>query len=149
MKKRDLEQDCSVTKISRFRMRKSKKFWVTSSVLLGFMAVALGILTITPGKNIVYAATPPSSGTVTPTLNKPIAHVTLTNGQTETIAYLDFSGNPAYCLNPAVPIPDGGTSAQQDKMNAIWDKMTAEQQGLVNNIAYLATSQGAENNWTL
>lgn len=149
MTKRNLEQDSSETKISRFRMRKSKKIWVTSSVILGFMAVALGLMTITPGKNIVYADAPPSSGTVKPTLNKPIAHVTLTNGQTETIAYLDFEGEPAYCLNPAVPIPDGGTSAQQDKMNAIWSKMTAEQQGLVNNIAYLATSQGAKTNWTL
>lgn len=148
MKKRNLENDCSEQKVVGFKRRKSKKFWVTSSVVLGFMAVALGLLTVTPSKNIVYAA-PPESGTVTPTLNKPIAHLTLSNGQSETIAYLDLSGQPVYCLNPAVPIPDGGTSAQQDKLNSIWQKMSTEQQGLVNNIAYLATSQGAATNWTL
>ncbi|MGF2047909.1 VaFE repeat-containing surface-anchored protein [Lactococcus lactis] len=149
MKKRNLEQDCSVTKISRFRMKKSKKFWITSSVVLGFIAVSLGLMSIVPAENIVYAA-PPDSGSVIPTLGKPIAHVTLSNGTSETIAYLELNdGTPVYCLNPAVPIPDGGTSAQQDKMNAIWQKMTSEQQGLVNNIAYLATSQGAASNWTL
>lgn len=96
MKKRNLGQDCSVTKISRFRMKKSKKFWITPSVVLGFIAVSLGLMSIVPAENIVYAA-PPDSGSVIPTLGKPIAHVTLSNGTSETIAYLELSdGTPVY-----------------------------------------------------
>ncbi|AYG02050.1 MSCRAMM family protein [Lactococcus allomyrinae] len=106
--------------------------------------------TVTPAANNLTYAAPPSSGTVIPTLGKPIAHVTLSNGDSEVIAYLALhDGTPVYCLNPAVPIPAGGTSAQQDKMNALWQKMSSTQQALVNNIAYLATSQGAASNWTL
>lgn len=80
MKKRNLEQDCFVTKISRFRMKKSKKFWITSSVVLGFIAVSLGLMSIVPAENIVYAA-PPDSGSVIPTLGKPVIRLFIWQGQ--------------------------------------------------------------------
>ena len=115
---------------------------------LSIVVCAIGIGAFFLTENVAHAS-PPTQGTVIPTLGKPIAHVTLTNGEKEVIAYLDFEGNPAYCLNPAVPIPDGGAVGQLSKKNELWNKMSKDQQRMVNDIVYLANSQGAKENWTL
>jgi hypothetical protein len=149
MMKRNLEQDCSETKISRFKLRKSKKFWTTTSVILGSIGVVLGLITITPEKNVVYAATPPTSGTVTWTPNNSLAEITLKSGKSEKIAFLQFDSIPSYCIALGVPLTNSSTSAQQDKLNEIWSKLQAKEQAMINDIVYFANNQGAANNKNL
>lgn len=149
MKKRDLEQDCSENKVTRFKLRKTKKFWTTTSLILGFSAVAMGLITITPAKNVVYAATPSTSGTVTWTPNDSLATITLNSGKSEKIAFLQFNGVPAYCIGLGVPLTNSTTAAQQDKLNAIWNKLQAKDQAMINDIVYFANKQGAATNKNL
>lgn len=147
MKKRNLEKDFGETKVTRFRMRKSKKFWITSSALIGFTAIALGLMLMMPSKNIVYAA-PPSSGNVNWIPEDSI--LTMSNG--EKVTYLrmdDAEQTTVYCLAQGAPLTNSSTSAQQDAMNQIWTKLKENQRSVINNIAYLANQSNANTNRTV
>ncbi|WP_196498030.1 VaFE repeat-containing surface-anchored protein [Lactococcus lactis] len=165
---RKLEDDMFEEKKTNFRTHKSKKQWVTScqtllSRLVGHsmqmivsskkvrnLAVAtllvLGIGGATVASSHFVLAAPPDSGTVNWTPMNDIA--TLSNG--EVVTYLSLnSGDPVYCLAMGVPLTDPSTAAQQDAMNAIWAKLSENQKGVINNIAYLANQASAATNRTI
>lgn len=127
-------------KTVRPRLWKSKKVWLTAFTAL---AVIAGTGAIVIASNNANAATPPSSSNVNWTPLNSIVH--FANGDEMTYLSLD-GGTPVYCLAAGVPLTNSSTSAQQDEMNAIWNQLNDEQQGVINNIAYLANQAGAATN---
>lgn len=173
MKKlRKLEDDMFEEKNTNFRTHKSKKQWVTSCQTLLSRLAGHSIQMFARGGNLIVSskkvrnlviatllvfgigggtvatshfvlAAPPDSGTVSWTPQNSIVH--FSNG--DEMTYLSLNdGSPVYCLAVGVPLTNSSTSAQRDAMNAIWKKLTSEEQGVINNIAYLANQAGAATN---
>lgn len=139
-KNKTMERLTSEQKVSHFRLRKAKKFWLVSGSLLTITLGSGGLVFATQQSN----ASLPASTTVNWDLATSIGHVTLSTGEADSMTLLTLGdGTPVYCLSPGVPLATASTSAEQDETNAIWSQLTDSQQAIINNIAYLANKQGA------
>lgn len=136
--------------------KKKLKFFINWKTGKKFVLVG-GILLTIAGASIIsnhvkhaYA----SSGeqdTVVWEPGKALAHLKLTDGSTTSVSHLKRSSDSMtlYCIGLGVPLENSSTSAQEDKMNEVWSKLSAENQALVNNISYLAQQQGSSSNMDL
>lgn len=133
----------SEKKVTNWKMRKHKKVFVTCASIL---AVGLGTV------GLVYAnaqstnvkASIPTNTTVNWENNKPLYYEIDQNGKEHPKPMLTLGdGTPAWCLGLGVPLPNNTTNAQQSKINEIFQKLTAEQKAVLNNVDYLAQKDGS------
>ena len=133
----------SEKKVTNWKMHKRKKAFVAFA---GVLAIGLG------SAGLVYAnaqstnikASIPTNTTVNWENNKPLYYEIDQNGKEHPKPMLTLGdGTPAWCLGLGVPLPNNTTNAQQSKINEIFQKLTAEQKAVLNNVDYLAQKDGS------
>lgn len=133
----------SEKKVTNWKMHKRKKAFVAFA---GVLAIGLG------SAGLVYAnahstnikASIPTNTTVKWENNKPLYYEIDQNGKEHPKPMLTLGdGTPAWCLGLGVPLPNNTTNAQQSKINEIFQRLTAEQKAVLNNVDYLAQKDGS------
>ena len=141
-KKNVLKMLTTEKKVTNWKMHKRKKVIAFSATVV---AVGLGV------GGLVYAGvqgnsvfpTPPTDTTVNWSNNSDLAHIVLQDGTHDPLTKLTLGDStPVFCLGLGVPLTDNSTSAQQSAVNALWAKLTPEQQAVINNVAFLSRKAG-------
>ncbi len=141
-KKNILKMLTTEKKVTNWKMHKRKKVIAFSATVV---AVGLGV------GGLVYAGvqgnsvfpTPPTDTTVNWSNNSDLAHIVLQDGTYDPLTKLTLGDStPVFCLGLGVPLTDNSTSAQQSAVNALWAKLTPEQQAVINNVAFLSRKAG-------
>lgn len=141
-KKNVLKMLTTEKKVTNWKMHKRKKVIAFSATVV---AVGLGV------GGLVYAGvqgnsvfpTPPTDTTVNWSNNSDLAHIVLQDGTHDPLTKLTLGdGTPVYCLGLGVPLTDNSTTAQQSAVNALWNKLSLEQQAIINNVAFLSRQGG-------
>lgn len=126
-----------------YKLYKSGKFWVTAMVSSLFLAT-MGTINGGPA----HADDVPTDGRISFASPEPIkGHITFSNGKTDPVLNIRVNDQVVFCINPFAHLKGGeyasSAQGQKDLTKEYWKSLTAQQQNLINNAAYLAQAQGA------
>jgi hypothetical protein len=151
-KKKKLQKALTEEKQTRFRLRKSGKYFATTAMLLltvGGTVAGLAqadVINIKPFSSPARSITLPEGGGVNYKFSG-TGTVKWSNGHDASANFMEVNGATTFCLEPFVDVFNGAyatKAGQSEAVYQLWNDMTEYQRNLVNNITYIGEVNNAE-----